>query len=115
VGTANFAKGAGEMVALSLTTGKPLWATKLAQMPLGGATVANDLVFTAMMVLAAPLTCKVVALARKTGALVWTARLPAGCNATPAIAGSTLLVGAGLAAPTQHPVVVAYRLGAKGA
>jgi outer membrane protein assembly factor BamB len=114
VGTANFAKGTGEMVALSIATGKQLWATKLAQMPLGGATVANDLVFTAMMVLAAPLTCEVVALSRKTGAIVWTVHLPAGCNAPLAIVGRTLLVGAGLVAPTQHPVVVAYRLGAKG-
>ena len=83
-------------------------------MPLGGATVSNDLVFTTSMVLAAPLTCKVVAFSRKDGAIVWTAQLPAGCNATPAIAGSTLLVGAGLVTKTQHPVVVAYRLGAKG-
>ena len=58
--------------------------------------------------------CEVVALSRKNGSIVWTAHLPAGCNATLAIAGSTLLAGAGLAAPTQHPVVVAYRLGAQG-
>ena len=114
VGTANFAQASGEMVAIALATGKQLWATKLPQMPLGGATVSNDLVFTATMVLAAPLTCEVVALSRKDGSIVWTVHLPAGCNATLAIAGSTLLAGAGLAAPTQHPVVVAYRLGAKG-
>ena len=113
VGRANFAQGAGEMVAIAIATGKHLWATKLSQMPLGGATVANDLVFTATMVLAAPLTCEVVALSRKDGSIVWTVHLPAGCNATLAIAGSTLLAGAGLAAPAQHPVVVAYRLGAK--
>ena len=67
----------------------------------------DPLVFTVTV------TCEVVALARKTGAIVWTVHLPAGCNATLAIAGSTLLAGAGLAAPAQHPVVVAYRLGAK--
>jgi hypothetical protein len=55
----------------------------------------------------------VVALSRKDGSIVWTVHLPAGCNATLAIAGSTLLAGAGLAGPTQHPVVVAYRLGVK--
>ena len=113
LGAANFAQGIGEMVAIDLATGKQLWATKLAQMPFGGATVSNDLVFTATTVLALPLACKVVALSRKDGSIVWTAHLPAGCNATLAIAGSTLLAGAGLAAPTQHPVVVAYRLGAK--
>jgi alcohol dehydrogenase (cytochrome c) len=78
-------------------------------MPLGGATVANDLVFTVTF------TGEVVALSRKTGAIVWTTRLPAGSNATLAIVGSTLLAGAGLPlTKTQHPVVVAYRLGATG-
>ncbi len=98
VGTANFAQGSGAMVALSIATGKQLWATNLGQMPLGGATVSNDLVFTTSVVFAAPLTCEVVALLRKDGSIVWTAHLQAGCNATLAIAGSTLLVGAGLAA-----------------
>jgi outer membrane protein assembly factor BamB len=109
VGTANFLQATGEMVAIALATGKQLWATKLAQMPLGGATVANDLVFTTTF------TGEVVALSRKNGAIVWTTRLPAGSNATLAIVGSTLLAGAGLPlTKTQHPVVVAYRLGAKG-
>jgi outer membrane protein assembly factor BamB len=109
VGTARFLRAGGEMVAIALATGKQLWATKLPQMPLGGATVSNDLVFTTT------LTGEVVALSRKNGAIVWTTHLPAGSNATLAIAGSTLLAGAGLRlTKTQHPVVVAYRLGAKG-
>jgi len=109
VGTANFLRASGAMVAIALTTGKQLWATKLAQMPLGGATVAHDLVFTTT------LTGEVVALSRKNGAIVWTTHLPAGANATLAIVGSTLLAGAGVPlTKTQHPVVVAYRLGAKG-
>jgi outer membrane protein assembly factor BamB len=108
VGAAKFLQASGEMVAIALATGKELWATKLAQMPLGGATVSHDLVFTTT------LTGEVVALSRKNGAIVWTTRLPAGSNATLAIAGSTLLAGAGLPlTKTQHPVVVAYRLGAK--
>jgi outer membrane protein assembly factor BamB len=58
----------------------------------------------------------VAALSRKDGSIVWTARLPAGSNATLAIAGNTLLAGAGVPlAATQRPVVVAYQLGAKGA
>jgi outer membrane protein assembly factor BamB len=117
LGTANAANlrhSSGEMVALALATGKQLWATTLPQttlpqMPLGGATVANDLVFTVTV------TGEVVALLRTTGAIVWTTRLPAGANATLAIAGNTLLAGAGLPlTKTQHPVLVAYRLGAKG-
>jgi glucose dehydrogenase len=109
IGTANFLQGSGEMVAIALATGKQLWATKLSQLPLGGATVAHDLVFTTT------LTGEVVALSRKAGSIVWTSHLPAGSNATLAIAGSTLLAGAGLPlTKTQHPVVAAYRLGAKG-
>ncbi len=117
-GTPNLHQAGGEMVALALSTGKQLWATKLPQrpvggysfaMPLGGATVANDLVFTLTF------TGEVVAFARQTGAIVWTARLPAGSNAPLAIVGNTLLAGAGLPlSKTQHPVVVAYRLSAKG-
>jgi outer membrane protein assembly factor BamB len=109
VGTADFLHATGEMVALALATGKQLWATKLSQMPFGGATVSNDLVFTVTF------TGEVVALSRKTGAIVWTSRLPGYSNATLAIVGSTLLASAGVPlTKTQHPVVVAYRLGAKG-
>src|SRR5207245_953433 len=79
--------------------------TKLDQMPFGGATVANDLVFTTTF------TGEVVALSRKDGSIVWTSHLPAGSNSTLAIAGDTLLAGAGLPLrATQHPVVVAYKL-----
>jgi outer membrane protein assembly factor BamB len=107
VGKAIFGQGIGEMVAIDLATGQQLWATKLAQIPLGGATVANDLVFTTT------LTGDVIALARKDGSMVWTSHLPAGSNATLAISGNTLLAGAGLPLnATQHAVMVAYQLAA---
>ncbi|HEV2580876.1 MAG TPA: PQQ-binding-like beta-propeller repeat protein, partial [Ktedonobacteraceae bacterium] len=106
VGTSNFFQGKGEMVAIDIATGKPLWATQLPQLPLGGATVSNDLVFTATF------TGELMALSRQDGSVVWTAQLPAGSNATLAIVGNTLLAGAGLPlTTTQHPAVVAYRLG----
>lgn len=105
VGTANFLAGTGEMVAIAIATGQKLWATPLRQMPFGGATIANDLVFTTTF------TGEVVALSRKDGSIVWSSQLPAGSNADLAIAGNTLLAGAGLAlAKTQRPVVVAYQL-----
>jgi outer membrane protein assembly factor BamB len=107
VGTANFAHGAGEMVAIDVASGRQLWATKLAQIPLGGATAANDLVFTTT------LTGDLIALSIKDGSIAWTSHLPAGSNATLAIFGGTLLAGAGLPLnTTQHPVVVAYQVGA---
>jgi outer membrane protein assembly factor BamB len=106
VGTSNFYQGKGEMVAIDIATGKPLWATQLPQLLFGGATVSNDLVFTTTF------TGELIALSRQDGSVVWTAQLPAGSNATLAIVGNTLLAGAGIPLKaTQHPVVVAYRLG----
>ena len=105
VGTSNFLGATGEMVALDVATGRQLWAAKLQQMPLGGATVAGDLVFTTTF------TGEVLALSRANGSILWTAQLPAGSNSTLAIAGDTLIVGAGLPLSTaQQPAVVAYRL-----
>lgn len=106
VGTSDFFQGKGEMVAIDIATGKPLWATQLPQLLFGGATVSNDLVFTTTF------TGELIALSRQDGSVVWTAPLPAGSNATLAIVGNTLLAGAGIPlTATQHPVVVAYRLG----
>jgi outer membrane protein assembly factor BamB len=106
VGTSKFLQGKGEMVAIDIATGKPLWTTQLPQLPFGGATVSNDLVFTATF------TGELMALSREDGSVVWTAQLPAGSNATLAIVGNTLIAGAGLQLKlTQHPAVVAYRIG----
>ena len=105
VGTVNVLQAGGEMVALDVATGRQLWATRLPQMPLGGATVSGDLVFTST------LTGEVEALTRASGSVVWTAELPAGANSTLAISGNTLLAGAGLPlSSSQHPALVAYRL-----
>lgn len=106
IGSINVLQGSGEMVALDLATGRQLWATKLPQMPLGGATVAGDLVFTTT------LTGEVIALSRVSGSVAWTSNLPAGSNSTLAIVGGTVIAGAGLPLSlTQKPAVVAYRLG----
>jgi outer membrane protein assembly factor BamB len=106
VGTSNFFQGKGEMVAIDIATGKPLWSTQLPQLLFGGATVSNDLVLTATF------TGELIALSRQNGSVVWTAQLPAGSNAPLAIAGNMLIAGAGLPLKaTEHPVVVAYRLG----
>ena len=106
VGTSNFFQGKGEMVAIDIATGKPLWATQLPQLLFGGATVSNDLVFTTTF------TGELIAISRQDGSVVWMAQLPAGSNAPLAIVGNTLLAGVGLTlTATQHPVVVAYRLG----
>ena len=79
----------GEMEALNLTTGKVEWDTHLDGMPLGAATVSNDLVFTTLY------RGTLVALNRRTGAVVYRQKLPAATNAPIAIAGNTVLVPAG--------------------
>src|SRR5215469_2282805 len=99
-GTPDFTHGTGELVALNLTTGKPLWTTSLPAPALGGATVANDLVFTAT------LFGEVVALSRQNGSIAWTAQLPSASNAPLAIVGNTLLAGV----TAKQPEVVAYQL-----
>ena len=55
---------AGEVEALSLATGKVEWDTKVPELPLGAATVSNDLVFTTLY------NGVLIALNRRTGAIV---------------------------------------------
>ncbi len=79
----------GQVEALSLATGKVEWDTKFATMPLGAATVSNDLVFTTLY------TGALVALNRDTGAVVYRRQLPTSTNAPIAVFGNTVLVPAG--------------------
>ena len=106
LGTVDALNAKGEMVAVDVATGKQLWATNLSQMPLGGATVAGDLVFTTI------LTGEVIAMSRADGSIVWKSQLPGGSNSTIAITGDTLIAGAGFAfGANKQTAVVAYRLG----
>jgi outer membrane protein assembly factor BamB len=79
----------GQVEALNLATGKVRWDTRVAQMPVGAATVANNLVFTTLY------DGDLVALNRATGAVVYRRRLPTSSNAPIAIAGDTVIVPAG--------------------
>jgi outer membrane protein assembly factor BamB len=81
--------GAGEIVALNLTTGKVEWDTEVPAYPLGAATVSNDLVFTTLY------TGALIVLNRATGAIVYQRKLPTPANAPIAIAGNSVLVPAG--------------------
>jgi alcohol dehydrogenase (cytochrome c) len=107
VPTLNFGRATGEMEAIDVTTGRVEWDTKLPGQPYGAATVANDLVFTTLY------DGDLVAVDRRTGAIVYRRRLPAAANSPIAIAGNTLLVPTG--GPTFEtsggkPQVVAYTL-----
>jgi glucose dehydrogenase len=79
----------GQIEALSLATGKVEWDTKVATLPLGAATVSNDLLFTTLY------TGTLIALDRATGAIVYQHQLPTSANAPIAVFGNTVLVPAG--------------------
>jgi alcohol dehydrogenase (cytochrome c) len=95
----------GEVEALNLTTGKVEWDTKVASVPLGAATVSNDLVFTTLV------NGTLLALNRRTGAIAYQRKLPTTTNSPIAIAGHTVLVPAGGItgkARSRNPQLVAY-------
>ena len=95
----------GEVEALSLATGKVEWDTKVPQLPLGAATVSNDLVFTTLY------NGVLIALNRSTGAIIYRRQLPTSANSPIAIAGHTVIVPAGgprTRTRRGDPQVVAY-------
>jgi alcohol dehydrogenase (cytochrome c) len=103
---------AGEIEALDLATGKVEWDTKVSDLPVGAATVSNNLVFTTLY------HGVLIALNRVTGAIVFRRQLPTTANAPIAVAGNTVIVPAGGPATGKaggggHPQVVAYTVPVK--
>jgi len=98
----------GEVDALDLATGRVVWDTRVDSMPLGAATVSNDLVFTTLY------DGTLIALDRRTGAVVYRHRLPTSANAPIAVFGNTVLVPAGGPETSGriggHAQLVAYTL-----
>jgi outer membrane protein assembly factor BamB len=97
----------GEVEAVNLSTGKVEWDTKVPELPLGAATVSNDLVFTTLY------NGELIALNRNTGTIVYRRQLPASTNSPIAIAGNIVIVPAGAPATRArggggNPQVVAY-------
>jgi alcohol dehydrogenase (cytochrome c) len=79
----------GEIEALSLATGHVEWDVKVDTLPLGAATVSNDLVLTTLY------NGTLLALNRATGAIVYQHQLPTSTNAPISVFGNTILVPAG--------------------
>lgn len=100
--TIDFNNGTGELVAIDAATGKILWIRPFDAMALGGATVINDLVFTAEY------DGTIHAFRAESGEEVWEMRAPAGINGWPAVAGETIVWPAGVGA---DPKLLAFRLG----
>jgi outer membrane protein assembly factor BamB len=82
-------KVSGDVEALNLTTGDVLWKTPVNGLPLGAATVSNNLVFTTL------LEGKLLAFNRVTGAEVFDHSLPRSTNSPVSIAGDTVIVPVG--------------------
>jgi outer membrane protein assembly factor BamB len=97
----NFAQGKGELVAIDVNLGKILWVKYFDSLTLGAATVVNDLVFTATF------NGMIYAFNKKTGTEVYSYQAPAGINAWPAVAGSTIIWPAGVG---STPTLIALRL-----
>jgi outer membrane protein assembly factor BamB len=99
----------GELEALDLATGKIQWDTKVPSMPLGAATISNDLVFTTLY------SGELIALNRNTGAIIYHRQLPTSSNAPITVFGNTVLVPAGGPSTSRsggggHPQLVAYTI-----
>lgn len=100
--TINFANATGELLALDGATGKILWIKHFESMILGGATVVNDLVFTAES------DGTIHALEVDSGEELFTYQAPAGINAWPAVAGDFIIWPAG---DGDAPSLIALKLG----
>lgn len=99
--SSSLATGKGGLTAILADTGQILWVRKFNSLNVGGATVINDLVFTATY------DGNIFAFKRNTGERVWKYTAPAGINGWPAVAGDTIVWPAGLGNAT----LVALRLG----
>jgi len=104
--TSSLASGRGGIAAVDAATGKVLWQHRLPSLNFGGATVANDVVFTS------DYSGTIYAFDAQTGKPLWATKAPAGINSFPAIAGNMLLVGAAAPGFDKRPQfqLIAYSI-----
>jgi alcohol dehydrogenase (cytochrome c) len=106
---ASVPKARGEMVAVNQNTGKIDWDDKLPFAPYGAASVTNNVVMTTTF------NGHLYAFNARTGAVLLNTRLSAATNAPVTIDGDYVIVGAGeQLSNSQHPLIIAYKLGANG-
>jgi glucose dehydrogenase len=94
--------GTGELVALAVPTGKPLWSKSFDSIAIGAATMVNDLVFTST------LNGMIYALDKTTGEEVWNYQAPGGINGWPAASGDFIIFPVGLGPKAQ---LIAFQSG----
>ena len=98
----NFTGGKGELVALDVRSGNTIWAQYFNPgVNVGGATVVNDLVFTATF------NGVIYAFNKKTGEKLFEYQAPGGINGQPAVAGNTIIFPVGVSA---HPALLALKI-----
>lgn len=100
----DFSNATGELVALDAATGKILWIKLFTTMTLGGATVVNDLVFTAEY------DGTIHAFKVDSGEEVFVYKAAAGINGWPAVAGNFIVWPAG---DGDKPSLIALNLSAE--
>lgn len=99
----------GQLVSLNSENGDVNWSKDLASAPLGGATVANNIVFVTTV------NGNIYGFDRSSGDQVWTSKLPAGSIAPIAISDDTIIVPASLVVRAgQRAQVVAFSIGGLG-
>jgi mono/diheme cytochrome c family protein len=99
----------GQLIALNTSDGKVSWTKKLASVPLGAATVVNNIVFTST------LDGHLYGFNSDNGDQVFESKLPAGAVAPIAASDGTLIVPAGFVYKKgQKAQVVAFTIGGLG-
>ncbi len=88
-----FSDGKGGIAAIEVNTGKILWDNPMSSINVGGATVVNDLVFTASY------DGKIFAYRTSDGKEIWSYKASGGINAWPAVAGDMIVWPVGLGKP----------------
>ncbi len=105
---ASIPRATGEMVAVNQDTGKVEWDDKLPSSPYGAAVTGN-VVFTTTY------NGDLYAFNAATGAILLKTALSAGTNAPVTIDGDYVIAGAANALSSgQRPLIIAYKLGARG-
>jgi len=107
--TASIPRATGQMIAVNQDTGKIEWDDQLPSSPYGAATITNNVVFTTTF------NGDLYAFNAATGAILLKTPLSAGTNAPVTIDGDYVFAGAANALSRgQRPLIIAYKLGAKG-
>ncbi|MFZ0995796.1 MAG: PQQ-binding-like beta-propeller repeat protein [Candidatus Dormiibacterota bacterium] len=97
----------GGLAAVNAVNGAIEWTHLFRSFDSGGATIANNVVFTS------DFFGTIYALSTTNGAVLWSTKAPAGINSFPAVTKDMLIIGAGARTSTKKPhgEIIAYSLG----